>query len=440
MKTLTPPTIQVKWNFVRRGKKLFPVLISGLLLFSCSDFESTPDNQIALEAQAKKSGLDPNDPGLTFAAALSQGLKNESLRKFVSQNIQDQFDGDLNFLYFTTKSQSLGGPNSKSVTFEEALFGSQSNFRSQESNLEFDPLMQVALRGNDEQLIDFDEIDGDIPILYISPSQDLEDNPFVPMILSDGNVSEWDIRNIPDQPVLVVSQNERLVKVPKNPSARIATYDACIQSATPYFSDGTNDFYFYTDYFCGGGGLIGNPPVGGGGGTTGCDRDLNNKSDHVNQVRFATFEELLRAERWQDGEPEVYFIVFTGSSNANLQQIRKNVPIVARNRWKNCSIFQCHAAWVETDIELFHWEKSNYGEIFTIRWFEFDGGGTRTVTTGMSTPNGLGGTNNFQFSSTINLNDVDLGTAVVEYCSKAALNDFKIHSSSSILFGLRLDD
>ncbi|MCU0401813.1 MAG: hypothetical protein MUE75_12555 [Algoriphagus sp.] len=293
------------------------------------------------------------------------------------------------------------------------------------------------MRGPEEQLIDFSEIEEGIPVLYIAPEQDLEVNPFVPMISEDGSVSEYDTRIVPEIPVLVISQNERLVKVPKNPAARIQTVDSCIQSATPYFSDGTNEYYFYTDVFCGGGGLIGNPP---GGGTTGCDRDLNTKWDHVNQIRFTTFDDLLAAERWQDGEPEVYFIVFTGSSNANLQQIRKNVPIVARNKWKNCSIFKCHAAWLNTDIELFHWEKSIYGEIITIRWFEFDGGGSRNLETGISVPNGMGGTTNLKFNTTINLNDYDLGTAVVEYCSKASSSDFKIHSSSSILFGLRLDD
>lgn len=434
---LTPPPFNPEWNVVKTGKRILPVFVSGLLLFSCSEMESVPDYQLALEAQAEKLGFDPSDPGLTFAAALSSGLRDESVRKFVSTNILDQFDGDLNFLYFTTKAQSLGGPNSKSITFEEALFGTQSNFRVKEASLQFDPLMQVALRGPEERLIDFSEIEEGIPVLYIAPDQDLESNPIVPMITENGTVSEYDIRIVPDEPVLIVSQNERLVKVPKNPTARIQSGDACLSSATPYFSDGLNDYYFYTDAYCGGGGLIDNPP---GVGTTGCDRDSNSKWDHVNRIKFATFNDLTTAERWQDGEPELYFIVFTGSNNANLQQIRKNVPIVARNNWKDCSIFQCYAAWVETDIELFHWEKSNYGEIITIRWFELDGGGTRTIKTGVSIPNGLGGSNNFEFTSTIALNDYDLGTAVVEYCSKAAYNDFKTHSSSSILFGLRLDD
>ncbi|MCU0401814.1 MAG: hypothetical protein MUE75_12560 [Algoriphagus sp.] len=108
LKTTSPPHLfKSEWDFVRKGKRLFPVLLSG----------------VALETQAVKLGLDPKDPGLNFAAALSNGLKDESVRKFVSENIQDQFDGDLNFLYYTTKGESLGGPNSKSITFEEALFG-----------------------------------------------------------------------------------------------------------------------------------------------------------------------------------------------------------------------------------------------------------------------------------------------------------------------------
>lgn len=175
--------------FVRSWKFSPGMLVIGLLLFSCSEIESGPDSSLELEVQAVKMGLDPKDPGLSFAAALSSGLKDESVRKFVSDNIQDQFDGDLNFLYYTTKGKSLGGSNSKSITFEEALFGSQSNFRMTESPIDFDPLMQVALRGPEELLANFSEIEEDIPVLYLSPSQDLEADPFVPMITEGGALS-----------------------------------------------------------------------------------------------------------------------------------------------------------------------------------------------------------------------------------------------------------
>lgn len=117
MLTTTPHPFKGEWNFVRKRKRLFPMLLSGMLLFGCSEFESVPDAQVALETQAVKLGLDPKDPGLNFAAALANALSEESVRKFVSENVQDQFDGDLNFLYYTTKGQSLGGPNSKSITF-----------------------------------------------------------------------------------------------------------------------------------------------------------------------------------------------------------------------------------------------------------------------------------------------------------------------------------
>lgn len=415
--------------------------MSGMLIFSCSDFESAPENLLALEAQAKKSGLDPKEPGLTFAAALANGLKNENIREFIFDKTQEQFDGDFNFLYYTEKDQSLGGPNSKSLTFSEAIFGDQANFRSTESSLEFDPLMQVALRGNDDQLLAMEDIDPNTPVLYISPNQDLKNNPIVPVINSAGEVSEWDIRVVPDQPVLVISQNERLVKVPKNPAARIQSGDACLQSATPYFSDGTNDYYFYTDAFCdGGGGIGGNPGSGTGGGSTGCDRDLNTKSDHVNQIKFVSMAELNRAEPWENGAPELFFIVFTGSGSTHLQQIRKNIPKVDRSKWKDCGLFNCVTEWYYTDIELFHWDKSQYAETLTFRWFEYDGGGFTTIKTGSTIPNPLGGTTNIEVSSTINRDDDDLGTAVVSYCDKASFNDFKIHSSSSLLFGLRLDD
>lgn len=434
------PAVHFEWNFVRKGKRIFPLVVSGLLLFSCSEMESVPDSQLALEAQAVKMGLDPKDPSLRFAAALSSGLKNESLRKFVSENIQDQFDGDLNFLYYTTKGQSIGGNNSKSITFEEALFGSQSNFRVANSSPEFDPLMQVALRGPEEQLINFTEIEGEIPVLYVSPSQDLETDPIVPMITENGEVSEWDTRTIPDKPVLVISQNERLIKVPKNPSARIQTGDACLQSATPYFSDGTNDYYFYTDAFCGGG-IGGNPGGGTGGGSSGCDRDLNSNWERIDRVKFTTMEELRRATGWLEGPPEVYFIAFTGSNQSNLAQIKKAIPTVDRSRWKDCGIFTCTPEWVFPDnLDIFHWDRQNYSQRITFQWYEYDPGDSETDQIEIPYKDPITG---IEFTRTETVvtsnNDKDLLMTPVEYCDDATGSDARIYTTGRINFVLRVD-
>jgi hypothetical protein len=429
-------------EFCKNGKRLFPVLMPGMLLFSCSEFESVPDAQVALETQAVKLGLDPKDPGLNFAAALSNGLKEESVRKFVSENIQDQFDGDLNFLYYTTKGESLGGPNSKSITFEEALFGSQSNFRTTEPSLEFDPLMQVALRGSEEQLIDFSEIEEGIPVLYIAPEQDLEANPFVPMISEDGSVSEYDTRIVPDIPVLVISQNERLVKVPKNPAARIQSGDACLQSATPYFSDGTNDFYFYTDAFCGGDGGIGGTPGGGsGGGSTGCDRDLNSNWERIDRVKFTTMEEMRGAESWADGAPEVYFIVFTGSNQSNLAQIKKAIPTVDRSMWKDCGVFNCKTEWVfPSNLEIFNWVKLDYSQTITIQWYEYDPGDSVTDEQDVNFKDPITGIEYTRTETVVTSdNDEYLGMTPVEYCNDATGTDAKMYTTGQIDFVLRID-
>jgi hypothetical protein len=413
-----------------------------MLLFSCSDFELAPDNLMALEAQAKKSGLDPREPGLTFAAALANGLKNENIREFIFDKTQDQFDGDFNFLYYTEKDQSLGGPNSKSLTFSEAIFGDQSNFRSTESSLEFNPLMQVALRGNDDQLLSMDDIDPNTPVLYISPNQDLKTNPIVPVINSAGEVSEWDIRVVPDQPVLVISQNERLVKVPKNPNARIAIEEPCLQGATPYFTDGANDYYFYTDYFCGGGGGIGGTPGGGsGGGTLGCDRDLNSNWERIDRVKFTTMQELSDATGWQDGAPEVYFIVFTGSSQSNLAQIKKAIPKVDRSKWKDCGIFNCQTEWVfPQNLEIFHWDRQNYSQIITIQWYEYDPGDSETEEREVTYKDPITG---IVFTRTETVvtsnNDEDLLMTPVEYCDDATGADARIYTTGKIEFVLRID-
>ena len=442
MPTLLPSTFRAEMNFASRLKFSLRVFVIGLLLFSCSEIESVPDNPLELEAQAVKMGLDPKDLGLSFAAALSSGLKDESVRKFVSDNIQDQFDGDLNFLYYTTKGKSLGGSIAKSITFEEALFGSKSNFRMTTSSLEFDPLMQVALRGSEEQLVDFTGIEENTPVLYLSPSQDLETDPFVPMITEGGALSTWDMRTVPDKPVLVISQNERLVKVPKNPGARIQNGDTCLERATPYFSDGGNDYYFFTDAFCGGaGGIGGTPGEGSGGGSTGCDRDSNSNWDRIDRVKFITMKDLREAEGWTAGAPEVYFIVFTGSNQSNLAQIKKAIPQVDRRKWKDCSIFTCNPEWVFPEyLEIFNWHRQNYSQIITIQWYEYDPGNSETDEREIKyiDPNtGIEYTRN-ETVVTSN-NDLDLGLTPVEYCEDATGADAKLYTTGVLHFVLRIN-
>ena len=394
-----------------------------------------------MESLAKKNSLDPEEPGFAFAIALSNGLKNEFVRTFVKENLQEEFDGDVNFLYYTAKDKSLGGENNRSLTFEEVLFGVSTNFKTTGLFLEFDPLMQIALRGGGEQLLNIDEIDVSIPVLYISPSQNLKENPVVPMITSNVVISEWDIRNIPQQPVLVIGQNERLVKVAKNPSARLASFDACLQSATPYFSDGTNDYYFYTDYFCGG--LIDNPIGGGsGGGTSGCDRDLNNKSDKLDRARFESMFWMREAEGWLDGRPEVYYIMFTGSSLPHLAQLPpKSLPIVDRSKWKDCGVFSCDPEWVlNINLEMFNWDPQLYGRAVTVRFYEYDPGDSETRTQSVTVKDAFGNSNTFSSTWSVSNNDFDLFGTPVDYCDDATGSDLKIYTTGRFLFGMTIDE
>ncbi len=394
-----------------------------------------------MEKIAKKSNINLNEPGLNFAASLANGLKSENLRTFVYDKIQEQFDGDFNFLYYTEKTSPIGGPNSKSITFEEALFGNQNNFKVNNSNLDFDPLMQVALRGADEDLVAMNEVGEGIPVFYISPNQDLEENPIVPVFYASGEIGEWNIQNVPDNPVLVVSLNERLVKVSRGQNLKIALND-CIGESDPYFSDETDDYYFYDDYYCGstsGGG--GSGDTGGTGGNSGCDRDMNSNWDRIDRVRFITMKNLKDAEEWVHGAPEVYFIIFTGSSQSHLAQIRKSIPEVDRSKWKDCGIFSCNTEWVfPSNLEVFNWEKMAYSQIITIQWYERDPGDSETRQTEISYKDPITGiTYTEKETVTISNNDEDLDMTFVEYCHDATGSDARVHTTGKIEFVLRVD-
>jgi hypothetical protein len=434
------PVVSVK-NILKTGG--FGI-VGAMMLFSCTTPEDSPQQMKELERIAKKSQIDLNEPGLTFAAALAAGLKEETLRSFVFDKTQEQFDGDFNFLYYTEKSTPVGGPNSKSVTFEEALFGDPSRFKMSNTMLDFDPLMQVALRGEEEDLYAIQSLSDDVPVFYISPDQDLDQNPIVPVFYSDGEVGEWDINQVPDEPVLVIGLNERLIKVERGANQRMAL-STCLSASDPYFSDGMNDYYFIDDYMCGGtsGGGSGTGGSGGSGtgGSTGCDRDMNSNWDRIDRVRFITMKNLRDAEEWVHGAPEVYFIIFTGSSQSHLAQIRKSIPEVDRSKWKDCGLFSCNTEWVfPNNLEVFNWEKMAYSQIITIQWYERDPGDSETRQTEITYKDPVTGiTYTEKETVTISNNDEDLDMTPVEYCHDATGSDARVHTTGKIEFVLRVD-
>jgi hypothetical protein len=416
-----------------------------LVLVSCSESEDSPQQMKELERIAKKSQIDLNEPGLTFASALAAGLKDETLRSFVFDKTQEQFDGDFNFLYYTEKSTPVGGTNSKSVTFEEALFGDPNRFKISNTALDFDPLMQVALRGEEEDLFAIQSLGTDVPVFYISPDQDLDQNPIVPVFYPDGNVGEWDINQVPEDPVLIVGLNERLIKVERGANQRMAL-STCLSASDPYFSDGMNDYYFIDDYMCGGtsGGGSGTGGSGGSGtgGSTGCDRDMNSNWDRIDRVRFTDMGWLSEATGWRDGAPEVYFIAFTGSKESHLAQVQKSMPLLDRSKWKDCGLFSgCKTEWVfPNNLEVFNWEKMAYSQTIAYYWYEYDGGGSKTTETELSFKDPITGiTFTEKQTVTISNNDDYLGKTPVEYCNDATGTDAKMFTTGQIDFVLRVD-
>ncbi|MFC3417404.1 hypothetical protein [Algoriphagus hitonicola] len=307
--------------------------------------------------------------------------------------------------------------------------------------MDFDPLMQVALRGADEDLNAMNEIGEDIPVLYISPNQDLEENPIVPVFYASGEIGEWDIQNVPDNPVLVVSMNERLVKVSRGQNLKIALND-CIGESDPYFSDETDDYYFYDDYYCGGtSGGGGSGDTGGTGGNSGCDRNLNNNPDKLDRAKFESMYWMRQAEEWLDGAPEVYYILFTGSSQANLAQLPpKALPVVDRSKWKDCGVFTCNPEWLyNINLEMFNWDLQLYGQAVTIRFYEYDPGDSETRSYSMSFKDAAGNTQTLTQSTTVSNNDFDLFGSPVDYCDDVTGSDLKIYTTGRFQFGIKID-
>jgi hypothetical protein len=222
----------------------------------------------------------------------------------------------------------------------------------------------------------------------------------------------------------------------------LAPDDGCLLNAEPVLI--TEDAYYYTtsDLNCGGTGGVPLQPgsVSGGQETQDhCDREGTTLYDHISRVKFVNMEELLKAESYFDGAPEIYFFVFTGSNNGHLQSFQKFIPTVDRSEWKDCPLLSnCYTEWHYPDLEVMYWDKTEYGEILKYQWFEQDLGDPLKFTTTYNSKLDDGSTVTLSFEVTISEKDFNLGHTIVNFCEDATATDYKVYETGKMFFALEL--
>ncbi|MEM9340310.1 MAG: hypothetical protein AAGA66_16365 [Bacteroidota bacterium] len=426
-------------------------IIGGLLFSACQDHtteeisvdETTPNTKTIVKDDFK------DQISTKLAKNLASGLVNIETRNFLKQKTIQQFDGDYNFLIENSKNDQIttnSNGRTTTLTFGEILAGSNSGARESDDFLrsinDLYPLMQVAipeLEVGDAKTWDTETTP--LLVAFIPSNYDeSNENTIISAYDFEGNHYELKSNEEPDQLVVVISENERLIAIPKsedtpggsrtNGTKRIGT---CPILMDPYHESETHLYYFKEDVYpilngCAGGG-------GGGGGTGGsgsgssdkCDREKNSdKKDHLLQAKFKDKGALRQVENWLSGKPEVTLYLSRGVYQANGSHTTQTLMYtIGKEGWftRTGVLRKLKITWKIIEADLFRWDPSRFGDEMVYSWIEeddpiFEGGASWNANLDLTFLNTSIGNVDFSGTASFSIGGQDdrMDQSFVEYC------------------------
>lgn len=272
--------------------KLVLVLFVGIL---CSCTSET--DELSIDKNRPVLNNSENFTPQILAKRLAVSLKeNEILRDFIRNEVSMQNDGDFEFLIVESmdkpvvsseKTKSVGG---KIKTFGEYLLNNDilstrsfeiSNISDILNDIRINnPLLQVAVpnieNANWESIVS-----GGEPFFVAFLPNDYNEGDDVMAYDQNGNEHMLDGKVEPKTPVIVISENERLIAVPINEREKYANYEL-------YYE--TSDYLYFLNSALNNNGL-----------------SLKSTSNdwYVLQAKFANQDALREFEPWTKGRPEI---------------------------------------------------------------------------------------------------------------------------------------
>lgn len=280
---------------------LFGLLV---LILSCEkEIEEAPE----LSLSEKVALNEENALVHHFANVLAKSLSNKDGRSFIKKEALKEFDGDYDILFAKVKDEDFSGKSLKSSrqkTYGSFLKDFYESKSKNKSNEDFDifinslsdnyPLLQISIPEVYEQSTENWDISDYTPLVAVLP--DNFDENITEVITAydmDGNISYLNINEYPDNPVIIISQNERLLVYQKDQNnSKSKKYDIQDPCTELYYE--TQSYQYYMPIDCGGG-------SGGSGGesdTSDYDRDNNNSRDKLSKARFQSKDAFRQVEPW----------------------------------------------------------------------------------------------------------------------------------------------
>ncbi len=260
---------------------------------------------------------------IDLAKRIAANIINPTFKKFLKNEVTEQFDGDYNFLVLNAIKKPIEGINS--TTFINLLYQNKSN-NARLSNdaliaqIENEyPLIQIAIPELEVASPTNWNTESQNPLVAVVPSNYTE-NGGINYILAfddEGNEHYLDTKNEPEELVIIISANERIQGFDKEATnGRVQIIDPCLQmKVTPVLETSTQVFYLKDDVSlyriddCDpGGGGGGSGGGGSGGGETcslQCDRDCKTGYNFIEKAKFASLQALRDYEDFIYGAPEL---------------------------------------------------------------------------------------------------------------------------------------
>ena len=219
--------MKTKKSIQKRSKRVATFLLLGFGIWACQDefSESSDPNLVAFNTEngLVKANSVKDNLALKVAKNMAANISNPALIEFLNAKASEQFDGDNNFLIEVNRNEPLTSEvkdmNKRAITFGSILTGGEDVAMRTTENVEnlldsiaaYYPLMQVYLYGfpEDVSLLNDEEY-----LVAFVPSN--IQNDVVPAYDKRGNYLELSANEPPASPVIVISENERVLAFPKN--------------------------------------------------------------------------------------------------------------------------------------------------------------------------------------------------------------------------------
>jgi len=197
-----------------------------MIVTSCNEPVSLEELDVSTDKSLKDEALSQ------LSVNLASSFENSNVKAFIKNKSLELIDGDYNFLVAMNHSETIESSNtgsrSKNLLFSEVLAGknsSASNARVLDDSFIEDllkefPLLQVAVPELESLSVENWDVENEDPLVAYVPETIVDDK--IEAYDKEGNVHYLSASEEPDRLVIVISENERIMALPRATGARLS--------------------------------------------------------------------------------------------------------------------------------------------------------------------------------------------------------------------------